>query len=106
MTTEQQEPPAEINVFVRTPDGYDAHVKLTTTASKSVGRLSALSKALAEAGFMASQRGASSPTTGPACPKHPDRTRPSKHEPNGYFCSHRDDDGRYCDWSFSPKKGA
>lgn len=97
----------ELNLFVRTPDGYDAHVKLSgTSATKSVKRLGELSKVLAEAGFTPSQRPAAgrpqpqttAAATGPACPEHgPDRIKPSKFG-NGVYCAARNDDGSYCRW--------
>lgn len=42
----------EINIFCRTPDGYDAHIKSTEVASDEViGALTALSGRLAAEGF-------------------------------------------------------
>lgn len=104
----------ELNLFVRTPDGYDAHVKLSgTNPVKTVRRLADLSDVLAKAGFTPSQRPAAgrpqpqttAAATGPACPTHgPDRVKPSQFG-KGLFCSARDN-GEYCRWSIKEVKAS
>ena len=52
----------EINIFCRTPDGYDAHIKSTDVdSSEVIGALTALSGRLAAEGFTFKGGGASAP---------------------------------------------
>ena len=49
--------PVELNLFVRTPEGFDGHVKVTEVPSmRLVAAMATVSKKLAEAGFVASPK--------------------------------------------------
>lgn len=100
---------AEINVFVRSPEGFEEHVKLTgMAAAKVIANLRALNLGLQEAGFTPSQRngagagGAVVEDDRPACPEHGrDKVAPSKFA--GWYCKKRLPDGTYCKWQSDPK---